>query len=1061
MNNNFNFAKELKEKINGKSQVNVLCEKFSMRAFHFLNNEINSSKGLKILLHNNANDKSSNEYLDLLNLFDSSETTNDFLNPVLAKYVYLLIKNKKIEFKRLKTKLSGSSSFLITKSNDDEFYGFINFGSLTKQTLGLINNFDFFMLTNSVNDQNYLKDTLSIFQKYWFSSQTEDINEKLMKSLEYVFNDWSCYDIYHFSIFNIFQNNIDQIDALKEKESNAFKNTLIYKKLYDFQKNAVYGMIDKIEKFNGCILADSVGLGKTFEALAVIKFYELKRQKVLVLVPKKLKDNWTLFTSNSNLNPFINERFNYDIKTHTDINRTKGFSGNDDLKNFVWHDYDLVVIDESHNFRNFKWTDDDNATKSRYQLVMEKIIKSGRNTKVLLLTATPVNNRMQDINNQIKFITNNNDNALLEYGIDSISDVCRQAEFNSTKWTKLPENLKTSQTFDEMIGNKFKKLLNLLSIARSRKQIKDNYSNNTITFPERLAPKNIIWKLSNQNTSINVKEINDKLNDIFLAVYKPLNYVYEEYRNQYTQLDYNENNKKLTHFYREKGLVSLMKMNLFKRLESSIESFNETMISILKHTKKTIEIIKQNINKDLEFENNFSRNEIDDDDIEEFEEEFNFLGSQNLKIKINHIDINKFLSDLEYDVKIFEYICDKCNSLGFDNDEKLKMLIDEIVEKQNNPFNEDNKKMIIFTSFADTAKYLYDYLINHEKTKELNFGLVTGNINKSNHYNLLKNKINTDDLLTYFSPISKNIEASGLNKDIKIDILIATDCISEGQNLQDCDCLLNYDIHWNPVRIIQRFGRIDRLESKNKYIKLINFWPEIELDEYIKLESRIKSKMEKVVHASTGDDHLLKVSDSNFDNYRLKQLQQLKEQVVDMDDMKNEISISGLTLNEYLIDLGRYFETNKDKLSFITKGVYAIVGVEKNLYTKEGIIFLLKKTIKNNPKNFIDPYYLIYSDMNGNIIFSYKEINKILNIYKNMASLNVTVDKNSINKFNIETNYGTNMSKFKDVLNKVLSKIENENASDDFSKMFQKNAFIDNEKYDFEVLSLLIIYGNN
>lgn len=1038
------FIDELKENIDFNTEVNIICNSISLNGFGKIIDQILIAKKIRLIISTNKTFKD-DEIVNLNEIFfenDIDKCEFEFNKYLYSKKWFELINDKKFTIKICNDNTIYNSSYLILK-NTNKNISYTNFGNIFEKNL---NNKDLFDVNKNQNN-DVVTHFSSKFNELWSSHSSRDISNMFKEWLLTIQNSLSCFDCYNKTLSYIFDNTYKNIKDIEINESNDFKNSLIYNSLYDFQKNAVYGLIDKLEKFNGCILADSVGLGKTYEALGVIKYYELKRQKVLVLAPKKLKENWTIFTQNSKLNPFSDEKFNYDVKNHSDLNRDRGYSGDDNLSSFNWSDFDLLVIDESHNFRNYSWVNDEFKSKSRYQHLMEKVIKSGRNTKVLLLSATPVNNRMHDLNNQIKFITNDNDSALKDYGIDSIKSVCRYAEEQSNKWSKLPLKQRDSKHFSEMIGSKFKNLLNLISIARSRRQILSSYSEINLSFPKRLPPKNIIWNIDDEN-KINIKLINEQLNDLTLASYKILSYVFEEFLYIYDELDYKFEGKKMLHINREKGLVSLMKINLFKRLESSIFSFNETIKKIIEKTNSILNSISKE-NKEL----NLSEDEIiDDNDYGET------IYENNLRIDINHIDLLKFKSDLIYDLNLLEKIYKNTSLINENKDSKLNSLIDLIEEKINNPFNEGNKKIIIFTTFEDTALYIY----NHLKDKYL-LSVVTGTKNISNHPKLLnKNNLGVNDILTYFSPKSKKIENSGLDVSIQFDILIGTDCISEGQNLQDCDCLINYDIHWNPVRIIQRFGRIDRLESKNKYIQLINMWPNIELEEYIKLESRVKNKMEKVVHASTGDDHILKSNDNlnEEENYRLQQLNQLKENIDKYEESKSDYSFSSLTFNEYLIDLWRYnnmpLNERKNKYSF-SRGFYSVVSAVNN-EEKNSAIFLFKKNASEDKNNMIEPYVFVFAkEANNEIILLNKTLNEILQTYKSYASKNNSFDKNALKQF-IDITYNfENMNFLKNLYLKSIDFLETKHIQNDFEKLLSMNANISETLSDYQLVSFLLI----
>ncbi len=636
--------------------------------------------------------------------------------------------------------------------------------------------------------------------------------------------------IYFVTLYNIFKDYLGEITEDNiVKTKIGFKETEVWNKLYKFQKDGVIGAIDKIEKHGGCIIADSVGLGKTFSALAVIKYYELRNHRVLVLAPKKLRENWTIYTLNDKRNILLKDRFNYDVLNHTDLSRETGYSGEINLETINWSNYDLVVIDESHNFRN---NNARNEKVTRYSKLLNDVIRSGAETKILMLSATPVNNRMTDLKNQINFITEGIDNAFDSEGIPSVELTLRKAQLVFNKWTELEESERTLDTFMEMMDMDYFKLLDTVTIARSRKHIEKYYDVAEIgKFPKRLKPINIKSNIDEMNEFPSLEHVNKVIRNLNLSTYAPLKYVLPEKRVEYDK-KYDTAVKGGQSVFRqvdrEQSLVNLMRVNILKRMESSINSFGITMAKLLKQIDYTLDKIEKN---QMHFDSslNIADIEIDDDRLED-----SLIGNK-VKVLIQDMDLIKWKQDLEDDKKKLEELIYEAAKVVKNRDAKLNSLKEKIIDKINNPLNEGNKKIIIFSAFADTANYLYESLSPWIKDEfKLHTALVTG----SGDNKCTLNGVNKKDLnavLTNFSPKSKEREKIFPDMKEEIDILIATDCISEGQNLQDCDYLINYDIHWNPVRIIQRFGRIDRLGSKNNSIQLVNFWPNMELDEYITL----------------------------------------------------------------------------------------------------------------------------------------------------------------------------------------------------------------------------------
>ena len=1035
--------------------LKIVTNKFTLRAFSRLFSHMEDIDKLEIIINDsnlfNLNDSNKEKRLYKIdettyNLFNDKHELvlkNDLLNPYYAQQFSNLI-NKKIFIKsNLKNNQKIKLSFLLNSASNDGYI--LNNTEININSLGEHSQNDIYYLCHYFDIENY-SNLLDIFNQCWNSENYEDVSEFYIDKLNSIFRNHSPQYLYYFNLYNIFYDYIYNLKTDQIEGSTTWKNTQIYNKLYDFQKNAVYGIIDKIEKYNGCILSDSVGLGKTYEALAVIKYYELKGLRTLVLCPKKLKHNWDLFINNYELNELNEDKFNYDVLCHTDINRQSGTSGSIDLAHIKWDNYDLVVIDESHNFRNRRWNEY-SENKSRYQQLMEKIILSGRQTKVLLLSATPVNNSMIDIHNQILFITSNNDKALIDDGIESIKKICINAEKMSNEWSKLDQESRTPEKFAAMIGNKFIKLMNLISIARSRKQIINNYKDSNLNFPYRREPKSLHTKqVEGVKNNWTIKDINKIISSIQFACYRPFKYLKPSVIDLYNEKFKTQNANNFLQKDRETALAKIMSINWLKRYESSIHSFLLTI-------KKFKENVEDKLDKILiyKLKQNYSNMEINNesDFDDDYEEE---LEINKYSIPLKDIDIVSFQEALETDLKNIKIIEDNYQDFTYQHDQKLNELIQVIENKIHNPINDSNKKVLIFSSFSDTAEYIYDYISAYFLEKyNFNTAIITGNVYKST----LENKFNIDEILTYFSPISKGLDKTNYDKNISIDILVATDCISEGQNLQDCDFLINYDIHWNPVRIIQRFGRIDRLSSINQQIQMVNFWPDVELDEYIKLNTIINSKMQKVSHASTGDENILNNLNNEY-SYRDEQLKILKEQIIDIEDLKGDISLSNLGFNEFNTDLNLFLDENYKSLVTQQTGIFSICA--SNSKWKPGIIFLFKNLeYEENIENYISPYYLIYIDNNKDLVLNYNQPLKILETLRAIANDNPNVNKDLCDIFNKETNFGFNMDNYIDILNAAIDKLNFKNLHNHFASLFNKNITHILKDKQFELISFLII----
>ncbi|HHY2677082.1 TPA: helicase-related protein [Bacillus toyonensis] len=917
-----------------------------------------------------------------------------------------------------------------------------------------------------MNESLLTKQYIQWFNDVWKNDAiVEEVKEEVLERIAAIYENHSPEFLYYVTLYNIFSDYLEELDEEAiVKSKTGFKDTTIWNKLYKFQKDGVLGAIDKLEKHNGCIIADSVGLGKTFEALAVIKYYELRNDRVLVLCPKKLRENWMIYTQNDKRNVLSSDRFNYDVLNHTDLSRTGGFSGDINLSTVNWSNYDLVVIDESHNFRNNQARND---RETRYSRLMNQIIKAGVKTKVLMLSATPVNNKMNDLKNQVAFITEGKDEALESAGIESIEQTLRKAQFSFNKWLKLGDEERKSDTLLEMLNFDYFKLLDAVTIARSRKHIEKYYNMSEIgKFPERLKPRNVHADIDENNEFPEIKEVNKLINRLNLSAYSPLKYVMPEKQEEYSR-KYDMKVKGGSVFKqidRERSLVHLMRVNLLKRMESSIHSFGMTVAALL--TKIDNLLIKlDNIQQYSNADININEIDIDDDDVE------NMLIGSKVKVLLQDIDRIKWKQDLQDDREKLERLLIESAKVQAPRDVKLNKLKSMIDEKLIQPINGENKKIIIFTAFADTASYLYKELsLWVSKKHRINTALVTGSGGNQTTLKGVQKDLNS--ILTNFSPVSK--ERSKIDSHIQgeIDLLIATDCISEGQNLQDCDYLINYDIHWNPVRIIQRFGRIDRLGSKNDVIQLVNFWPNMDLDEYINLEARVSGRMVLLDISATGEENVIEYDEKKQMNdleYRKKQLKQLQEEVVDLEDISGGISITDLTLNDFKMDLLDYMDVNKKKIEAAPLGLHAITSIQlaPSSNTKQGVIFCIKQCnavaqVKVKEVSALYPYYLVYINMDGEIRLGHLKTKQILDLYRKVANGQTNVFNELIHQFNNETEDMTDMSTYKHLLDRavefVLGIVEEQGMESLFS-LGNSSLLQDTAKTsdDFELISFLVI----
>ncbi|MEG1738548.1 MAG: helicase-related protein [Odoribacter sp.] len=873
----------------------------------------------------------------------------------------------------------------------------------------------------------YLKET---FDSIWNNpNQVLNIKNDLLAQLNKLYCDNSPELVYFLTLYNLFGNFLEDVEkeTLIEKRT-GITETLIWNKLYDFQKDGVVGAINKIETYGGCIIADSVGLGKTFEALAVIKYYELRNNKVLVLAPKKLRDNWHIYKLNDKRNPFASERlFGYTLLNHTDLTRETGFSDEVDLEYVNWGNFDLVVIDESHNFRN---ASTGKHRMTRYEKLMKQIIQSGVKTKVLMLSATPVNKALNDIKNQIAFITEGNDAALAESAeIENISQTLRKAQAAFNLWNDLPNNQQTTENLLEYLNWDYFKLLDSLTIARSRKHIEKYYGTEKIgKFPERLKPKNVYSDIDIRQEFPGYASINEDIMTMSLCMYTPLAYVLPHRKKYYEDL-YDtklEGKASFKQSDREFSLKYLMKTNLLKRLESSIFSFGKTVDALI----SGIEFILQQMVTDEQLSDNFTtENEVDDETSANLDA---LTIGKVAKIRVADLDKIKYRDDLLFDLSILQHLAGEIRKVTVERDEKMRKVKEMIRQKIEQPLNPDNKKIILFTAFADTATYLYEHL---SKWAYKEFGIHSGLVTGSNdpRTTLPMKKKDFTGVLINFSPRSKERNEEGP----EIDLLIATDCISEGQNLQDCDYLINYDIHWNPVRIIQRFGRVDRLGSKNSVIQLVNFWPAMELDEYINLEGRVKGRMKLLDISATGEENVIEENVEMKDlDYRKQQLKKMQEEVVDIEELSGGVSITDLTLNDFRMDLVNFADKNKGLLEQLPKGIYAITDNINSALAEEikpGVIFCLRDKsaeTEQRCRNSLAPFHLIYMTTEGSLYFADKQVKHLLDLYRSLCMGRKMPVQELIKAFNKETHHQTRMEPLRKLLEAAMHHLSEHNEEE-------------------------------
>lgn len=1093
----------LRHKIRPGSKLSVVSAFFTIYAYHHLKDKLDEVDELNFLfgeprfIQPNKFDPQKADPKSFKIEDEGIALSNQLQQKKIASECAAWIK-KKVNVRSLikPNFLHGKVYHILNRGVHEALIGSSNF---TVKGLGLDDrpNMELNLEVDSNRDR---KDLYNWFYELWNNMElVEDVNERVLQYLNQLYRDNAPEFIYYKTLYHLFQKFLEeQSESSILTEQHLLTETEIWKALFQFQKDAVKGAINKIQKHNGCIIADSVGLGKTYEALGIIKYFELRNHRVLVLCPKKLKENWTVYQAYAanKLNPFPNDRFSYAVLCHTDLSRDRGKSGDIDLSTLNWGAFDLVVIDESHNFRNNtrgRRDEERNVIhKSRYERLMQDIIQSGVKTKVLMLSATPVNNDLSDLRNQYYFITEGNDRAFAEsLEIRSIERTLAVAQRRFNEWTDPKKNpTRDVSQLLENLNSAFFKLLDELTIARSRKHILNYYQTEMDKighFPERLKPVNVMPDIAPPGEFMTYDQLNDEISNYKLSLFNPSKYVKEEFKEFYREKSKTEKVVSFTQEARENFLIGMMKVNFLKRLESSVNSFSIT----LQRTIDKIENLETRIHRFKEFQKENPDIDFDDLQVEDFDDEElrdALQVGKKLTFNLAHIDTDGWLKDLEEDRKQLTKIYERAGRIDADKDRKLhelKSLIEyKINNAKTNTLGKLNKKIVAFTAFADTAKYLYhelkDWAVNHLK---LHIAFVSGG-NSDNKTTL--GKSNFYEILTNFSPVSKNrSRMSSMPQEEEIDILIATDCVSEGQNLQDCDYLINYDIHWNPVRIIQRFGRIDRIGSINKSVQLVNFWPTKDLEKYINLKNRVEARMALVDITATGDEKILdhqKLIENEL-SYRDRQLLQLKEEILDLEDFNENVTLSEFTLDDFRIELTNYIEQNRELLEELPLGLFAVVPSPVGEYTNSddyphldekvkrviapGIIFCLKQKAATDgleQVNPMQPYFLVYIREDGVVRYNFTHPKQILEIYRLLCSGKESPYEKLCRLFDSDTDNGNDMSEYSGLLNEtvkaIISKFRKRSVdhllSGRAAKIADKAKQV-RESSDFDLITWLII----
>ena len=1080
---------DIKESLTPKSGLKIAASCFSIYAYEALKKELSKVDSLEFIFTSptfvagEVTDKFKKERREFFipkagrekSLYGSDfeiQLKNQLTQKAIAKECANWMRNK-AKFKSNKTDAPMQPFAVVSDKNHETVYAPIS--GFTAVDLGYQQGNAISNFVQKMDQPAFTTHYLQLFQQIWNDPEKlQDVTETICQHIESVYQDNSPERVYFLLLYNIFHEFLDDLNEdVLPNDHTGYQDTLIWNKLFNYQKDAATGIINKLETYNGCILADSVGLGKTFTALAVMKYYELRNRSVLLLCPKKLADNWLNYNRNLKTNIFARDRFNYDVLCHTDLSRTSGESFGTPLNRINWGNYDLVVIDESHNFRNNDAVKD---RETRYQKLMNKVIKDGVKTKVLMLSATPVNNRFTDLRNQLALAYEGDSSNLTKRlkTNKTVEEIFRNAQLAFNNWSKLEPEHRTARAILDALEFDFFELLDSVTIARSRKHIQNFYDTSDIGhFPKRLKPLSFHSPLTSRTDVVSFNDIFEQLRLLKLCVYAPVSYILPSRLKKYEEMydtEVSGGKGKLRQVDREKSLVALMTTNLLKRLESSVDAFRSTLQSLHDNHERVLGLIEEfnrrgGVTEVSSLAEALESIEADEDEMPSYHDME--IGNK-IKIKLTDMDLPSWQRDLGTDLELIRGLLASVKKITPADDAKLQHLISHIHEKIENPINPGNKKVIIFTAFADTAHYLYEHLAPRLATAfNIHTAMVTGGsgIPKTNLKSGRKKGYDIQEVLTLFSPISKSKASVLPHEPAEIDVLIGTDCISEGQNLQDCDYLINYDIHWNPVRIIQRFGRVDRIGSPNHQIQLVNYWPDISLDEYINLKERVESRMTIVDVTATGDDNVLS-SQANDVSYRKEQLKKLQEEVIELEDLKTGVSITDLGLNEFRMDLLNYVKQFGEPRNQ-PSGMHTVVPAQPELGLMPGVVFALRNlndSINEDQQNRLHPYYLVYIDNQGEMIASHFEVKHLLDLIRTSCKGRAEPVHEVCQKFNELTEDGRNMASYSSLLSQAIHSMIDVKAEKDIDSLFSggpTSALVNTIAGldDFELLAFIVVQG--
>jgi superfamily II DNA or RNA helicase len=1041
---------DLKAEIKPGSKVRIAASTFSIFAFEALRTELEKVAGLEFIftapsfVTEEVTDKIRRERREFFIPSISAESSlygSEFEIRLRNQLTQRAIARECADWVRRKVTFRSNSTgnamqqFAVV----DESVAYTSLQGFTTSDLGYERGNSVSNMVQRLDDSPMTSQYVALFDQIWHNSeQLDDVTQAVYDHIASVYAENSPARIYFLILYNLFAEFLDDINEdVLPNDRTGYQETAVWRSLYNFQHDAATGIINKLETYNGCILADSVGLGKTFTALAVIKYYELRNKSVLVLAPKKLAENWTNYNANLTTNVFASDRFNYDVLAHTDLSRIRGESLGLRLDRINWGNYDLVVIDESHNFRNADYAEE---KESRYQRLMRRVIREGVKTKVLMLSATPVNNRFNDLKNQLQLAYEGESENLAKHLSLSttVEKVFSDAQRVFNEWSKLDPEERTADRILQMLDFDFFELLDAVTIARSRKHIQAFYDTSEIgAFPERLPPRSIRAPLTELPGVANFNEIFEQLQALTLAVYTPLTYVFPSRLAKYEDLfNVTAGNARsnLGQKGREQGLKKLMTVNLLKRLESSVEAFRLTLAKIEVGVDRMMTRLDEHGGQPVDLAADLAGLDLDLDDEEDANIEALSFGEK-IKIDLDDVDIESWQRDLWNDRETLRELLDDMGSVTPEHDLKLRALAEIIAHKARNPINPGNRKVLVFSAFADTANYLYRELAPILEESGLESAVITGGSHGVK--TTLGTGFDFQQSMSMFSPRSKQRHLTMPDETRDLDVLIGTDVISEGQNLQDCDFLINYDIHWNPVRIIQRFGRIDRIGSTNRQIQLVNFWPDISLDEYINLKERVENRMVIADLASTADDNVLTLEDGDA-VFRKEQLRKLQDEVIELEDVRAGVSITDLGLNDFRMDLLGYLKDYGD-ISTAPKGLHAVIPADTSKGLLPGVIFALRNVKAEhqiNRGNRLHPHYLVYLNDGGEVIADHTEAKRLLDLIRSGSRAYDTPVADVVHQFNLDTRDGADMSKYSDLLTDAIRSMIDVNEERDIDSLF-------------------------